>query len=143
MIKISSVNMLKLILAGGITLSADSINCALVTSALASTYTTSQIQQMTSWVQLSAFEVSGTGYTAGGITLSGVTVSTSGTYAYLDADDINWSSANFTTYGFVLYKNTSKEFLCFEGFSSGQSTNAGIYILNFPSTGIIRLYQNL
>jgi hypothetical protein len=51
-------------------------------------------------------EVVGTGYTAGGKTLTGVTVSQSGTTAYLDFADVTWDPANFTARGALIY-NTS------------------------------------
>lgn len=51
-------------------------------------------------------EVSGTGYTAGGVTLTGVTVNTSGTSAYVDFDDASWTGA-LTARGALIY-NSSK-----------------------------------
>jgi hypothetical protein len=51
-------------------------------------------------------EVVGTGYVAGGNTLTGVTVLTSGTTAYLDFADTTWNPANFTARGALIY-NTS------------------------------------
>jgi hypothetical protein len=51
-------------------------------------------------------EVVGTGYTAGGNVLTGVTVLTSGTTAYLDFDDVVWNPAGFTARGALIY-NTS------------------------------------
>lgn len=51
-------------------------------------------------------EVVGTGYTAGGKVLTGVTVAKSGTTAYLDFNDVVWTPANFTARGALIY-NTS------------------------------------
>jgi len=51
-------------------------------------------------------EVVGTGYTAGGNTLTNVTVLTSDTTAYLDFDDVVWNPAVFTARGALIY-NTS------------------------------------
>ena len=53
-----------------------------------------------------ANEVVGAGYTAGGNVLTGVTVLTSGTTAYLDFDNVVWNPANFTARGALIY-NTS------------------------------------
>jgi hypothetical protein len=50
---------------------------------------------------------SGTGYVAGGNTLTGVTVLTSGTTAYVDFADSIWNPANFTARGALIY-NASK-----------------------------------
>ncbi len=52
-------------------------------------------------------ETSGTGYVAGGNTLSGVTVLAAGTTAYLDFSDTAWSPAAFTARGGLIY-NASK-----------------------------------
>lgn len=51
-------------------------------------------------------EVVGTGYTAGGNTLTGVTIQKSGTTAFLDFADVVWNPANFTARGALIY-NTS------------------------------------
>jgi hypothetical protein len=51
-------------------------------------------------------EVVGTGYTAGGNVLTGVTVLASGTTAYLDFDNVVWNPAAFTGRGALIY-NTS------------------------------------
>jgi len=52
-------------------------------------------------------ETSGTGYTAGGNVLTGVTVLTSGTTAYVDFADPSWNPAAFTARGALIY-NASK-----------------------------------
>jgi len=51
-------------------------------------------------------EVVGTGYVAGGNTLTGVVVSQSGSTAYLDFDNVTWDPAAFTARGALIY-NTS------------------------------------
>jgi hypothetical protein len=50
-----------------------------------------------------ANEVVGAGYAAGGNVLTGVTVLTSDTTAYLDFDNVVWNPANFTARGAVIY----------------------------------------
>ena len=52
-------------------------------------------------------ETSGTGYTPGGNILTGVTVLTSGTTAYVDFADPAWDPASFTARGALIY-NASK-----------------------------------
>jgi hypothetical protein len=58
-------------------------------------------------VYTTASETSGAGYTAGGNTLTGVTVLTSGTTAYVDFANSSWTPANFTARGALIY-NASK-----------------------------------
>jgi hypothetical protein len=64
-------------------------------------------------------ETSGTGYTAGGETLTGVTVLTADTTAYVDFADPSWDPANFTARGALIY-NASK-------------SNKAIAVLDFGS----------
>ena len=52
-------------------------------------------------------ETAGAGYTAGGEVLTGVTVLTSGTTAYVDFADPTWNPAAFTARGALIY-NASK-----------------------------------
>ena len=56
---------------------------------------------------LAVGQVVGAGYTAGGNTLTGVTVLTSGTTAYVDFANSSWSPASFTARGALIY-NASK-----------------------------------
>lgn len=51
-------------------------------------------------------EVVGTGYTAGGKTLTGVTVTISGTTAYVDFDDVEWNPAGFTARAALIYNSS-------------------------------------
>jgi hypothetical protein len=55
----------------------------------------------------SSSEVVGTGYTAGGEVLTGVTVTVSGTTAFVDFSNVVWPVASFTTRGALIY-NASK-----------------------------------
>jgi hypothetical protein len=52
-------------------------------------------------------EVVGTGYTATGQALTGVTVNVSGSTAYVDFADVVWNPAGFTARGALIY-NASK-----------------------------------
>src|SRR6056297_1639324 len=51
-------------------------------------------------------EVTGTGYTAGGNTLTNINPTSSGTTAFLDFADTTWSSATITAAGAVIYNST-------------------------------------
>ena len=52
-------------------------------------------------------EITGSGYTAGGVALSSKTVDTSGTTAYFDSADPSWTSATFTANGALIYNDTN------------------------------------
>lgn len=58
-------------------------------------------------VYVTTDEVVGTGYSAGGVTLTGATVQLSGGTAYVDFADAVWPSASFTARGALIY-NASK-----------------------------------
>jgi len=52
-------------------------------------------------------EITGTGYTAGGKTMTGATINSSGTTAYVNFADVIWNPASFTAAGALIY-NASK-----------------------------------
>lgn len=80
-------------------LATDTIKLALYTAA-------ADLSQATT-VYTATGEVSGSGYTAGGVTLNNVQVLLSGTTAYVTFDNPVWSGASFTCRGALIY-NSSK-----------------------------------
>ena len=68
-------------------------------------------------------EVSGTGYTAGGNTLTGATVKAENGVAYVSFDNTSWTSASFTCRGALIYNSTK--------------ANRSIAVLNFGSDKIV------
>lgn len=88
-------------------------------------------------------EVSGTGYTAGGNTLTIVDPSFGGTTAYVSFDNTSWSGASFTAAGALIYNesqgNKSVAVLNF----GNDKTASGTFTVQFPSatstTAIIRI----
>ena len=69
-------------------------------------YTSSASLDASTTAYTTSNEISGTGYTAGGATLTGATIGTSGTTAFVDFDDPEWTSASFTTRGALIYNDT-------------------------------------
>ena len=53
-------------------------------------------------------EVTGTGYTAGGVTMTGVTISTdvNTNTVYINFNNVSWPGANFTARGALIYNST-------------------------------------
>jgi hypothetical protein len=88
-------------------------------------------------------EVSGTGYTAGGTTVTNVTVQSSGTTAYVNFDNVQWPGASFTTRGALLY-NSSKanRSIAVINFGSDKIVNNGTFTVTMPAntatTALIR-----
>lgn len=79
-------------------------------------------------------EVSGTGYTAGGNTLTSVTPTTSGTTAYTDFADTTWSAATITANGALIYNANSSNASCVVlAFGSDKSSSNGDFTIVFPT----------
>jgi hypothetical protein len=91
---------------------------------------------------VSAYEVTGTGYTAGGITLANKSVSyTSGTnVTKFDADDVSWTSSTITARYAVVYDSTgtasTSALIGYVDFGSNQSSSSGTFSIVWDAAGI-------
>ena len=89
-------------------------------------------------------EISGTGYTAGGETLTSATVATSGTTAYVDFDNPEWTTATFTARGALIYNDTTAgdNSVAVLDFGGDFTVSSGTFRVVFPAPGataIIRI----
>jgi len=89
-------------------------------------------------------EVFGTGYVAGGNTLTSVTPTTSGTTALVDFADTSWSNASFTARGALIYNSSkSNKAVAVLDFGGDKTVSAGTFTVQFPtadaSNAIIRI----
>lgn len=88
-------------------------------------------------------EISGTGYSAGGVTLTSTTVATTGTTAYFDADDPEWTGASFTARGALIYNSTNADkAIAVLDFGGDFTVSSGTFRIVFPAAGasaIIRI----
>jgi hypothetical protein len=90
-------------------------------------------------------EVSGTGYTAGGGTLTRVDPTTSGTTAFTDFADLTFSSATITARGALIYNDTAAgdPSVVVLDFGADKTSTAGDFTIVFPaadaSNAIIRI----
>lgn len=91
-------------------------------------------------------EVSGTGYTAGGATLTtkSITVDTTNDRAYLDADDTSWPSSTITNARYaVIYKSTgvasTSPLIGYIDFGGNKSTSGDTFLIQWaaPASGAI------
>jgi len=123
------------ILQEGHQLATDTIKIAL--------YTSSASLGATTTAYSSSNEVSGTGYTATGVTLTSAAVSTTGTTAHFDADDPTWTSATFTANGALIYNaSNSNKAIAVLAFGGDFTVAGGTFKIVFPaagSTAIIRI----
>ena len=92
------------------------------------------------WGNVSANEISGTGYTAGGATLANQSVAVASNTATFDADDVSWTSASFTCYHAVIYDTTNISSLMVSiDFGGAQTVTSGTFTVEWSANGIISL----
>ena len=90
-------------------------------------------------------EITGTGYTAAGNTLTRVDPTTSSTTAYTDFADTTWTSSTITARGALVFNDTASgdPSVIVLDFSSDKSSSAGDFTIAFPaadaSNAIIRI----
>ena len=89
-------------------------------------------------------EISGTGYTAAGATLTSVTPTTSGTTALCDFADVSFTSASFTANGALIYNSSqSNKAVAVIAFGGEKTVSSGTFTIQFPtadaSNAIIRI----
>ena len=115
----------------------DTIKCALCTS----TYTPSQTGH--EWFSDVTNEITGTGYTAGGATLTTKTVGTSSLVVTIDADDPSWTTATFTARYAVFYKSTgtstTSPLIGYLDFGADQTVSAGAFTIQLNASGLAQL----
>jgi len=80
-------------------------------------------------------EASGTGYTAGGATLSVASgVTSSGTVAYVDFTDVTWSSSSITARGALIYKSaTGNPAVAAIDFGGELQSSSGNFTISWPA----------
>jgi len=81
-------------------------------------------------------EASGTGYTSGGATLSGFSVTLQGSTAVLDFSSPSWATSTISAIGAVIYNSTQsgKAVACFDFGGTITSTN-GTFTATMPAVG--------
>lgn len=79
-------------------------------------------------------EVTGTGYSAGGIVLTGATVQSSGNTAFVSFNNATWASASFTCRGALIY-NASKanRSVAVLNFGADRTVTNNTFTVTFPA----------
>jgi len=115
----------------------DTVKVALVSSS----YTPNQ-DTHDYWDDVSANEVTGTGYTAGGATLSSkaVTYDSGTNVTKFDAADVSWASSTITARYAVIYVDTgtssTSALIAYVDFGSDQSSSSGTFSIVWDAAGI-------
>jgi hypothetical protein len=107
-------------------------------------YTSSATLGASTTVYTTSDEVVGTGYTAGGNTLTGAAVTLDGTTAIVDFADTSWASSTITARGALIYNSSkSNKAIAVLDFGGDKTSTNGTFTINFPaaaaSTAIIRI----
>ena len=96
----------------------------------------------TTLVYTSDGEITGTGYTATGESLTILPVTSGGTVAYFSFDNVTWNPANFTARGALIYNSTTGSAVCVLDFGSDK-TATSTFTVTFPTydanSAIVRL----
>jgi hypothetical protein len=98
----------------------------------------------TIWANVSANEITGTGYTAGGLAFTSgqITWTASGTTMKWDIPDASWATASFTAYHAVIYDDdhASDALMCSVDFGGAQTVSAGTFTIQWNSAGVLNSY---
>jgi len=117
-------------------LDSDTIKIALYTSS-------ASLGAATTAYTTSGEVASGNGYTTGGETLTNPVIGTSGTTAYVDFDNPEWTSASFTTAGALIYNDTTagNNAIAVLNFGGDFTVTSGTFRIVFPSPGAAGLIR--
>jgi len=97
------------------------------------------------WAAVSANEITGTGYTAGGQALAGkaVTQDDVDNEGVFDANDISWTGATFSAYHAVIYDDTpispADPLICSIDFGGVQTVTSGTFTIQWATEGIVNI----
>jgi hypothetical protein len=82
-------------------------------------------------------EVSGTGYIAGGYTLTGITYATTGNTGSIDWGDASWITASFTARGGVIYSTIAgNPAISTHDFGADTTATGGTFTVTVPAAGV-------
>jgi hypothetical protein len=97
----------------------------------------------------SSDEVTGTGYTAGGVALTNIDPTSSGTTAFIDFADATWANATITAAGALIYNTTTDggtgttNAVAVISFGGDKTSTNGDFVVQFPtadaSNAIVRI----
>lgn len=77
-------------------------------------------------------EISGTGYSAGGATLTPIVPATDGQVAYISFQNVTWNPASFTARGALIYNSTTGAAVAVLDFGSDK-TATSTFTVTFPT----------
>jgi len=117
-----------------IDLTTDSLHIALTSNSYVPNQGTDEY-----WSTPQAYEITGTGYSAGGVALSSVTSSVANGVWTLNAANVSWTEATFTAYYAVIYDSTPGSassawpLIGYIDFGGAQSPSSGTFSITWSS----------
>ena len=84
-------------------------------------------------VYTSQNEVTGTGYTAGGETLTVIAPTSQNTTAYVSFQNATWASASFTCRGALIYNSNTSAAVAVLNFGSDKTVSNQTFTVTFPA----------
>lgn len=124
------------LLKGGHNLDAagDTLKMSLIKSGMAGTYGAASTNY--SNITGNTDEASGTGYTAGGASMTNSGVSTTGTTAIADFGNVTWAGATISVAGCMMYNSSkSNKGIAVWDFGGTQSVSAATFTITMPASG--------
>jgi hypothetical protein len=130
------------ILGGTHDLDTNTLKMALISPTMSGTYgaATTNYSDVTG----NSDEVSGTNYSAGGVTITNVAISTDGTTGIVDFDNVVFNNVDIDARGAIIYNSSqSNKAICLLDFGETKSATDGDFTVVMPaagaSTAIIRI----
>jgi hypothetical protein len=119
-------------------LEAQTLKCALYDN------TATLNQNTAAYITANEVSSSGTNYTTGGATLTNVAISTDGTTAIFDADNVSFANATISAQAALIYNaNNSNSSIAVLDFGGVKTSTNGTFELQFPNAdatnGLIRI----
>lgn len=119
-------------------LEAQTLKCALYDN------TATLNENTAAYITANEISNSGTNYTTGGATLTNVTISTDGTTAIFDADNVSFANATISAQAALIYNaNNSNSAIAVLDFGGVKTSTNGTFELQFPNAdatnGLIRI----
>ena len=119
-------------------LEAQTLKCALYDN------TATLNENTAAYITANEISDSGTNYTTGGATLTNVVISTDGTTAIFDADNVSFSNATISAQSALIYNaNNSNSSIAVLDFGGVKTSTNGTFELQFPNAdatnGLIRI----
>lgn len=132
--------------AGDITMTGGTYKVALSNTAGPVTLSTSGVSTaklFTDWTANVAAEITGTGYTAGGATVSSPTFAAGGSNdsvtTWTSASNPDWTSASFTANQAIFYESSASTYqlICFWDFGGAVTVTSGTFTLSINGSGLL------